>query len=179
MASAHACAPESRRQPFLVSSLDFDEDANKILLKAEQKTWEDIAGTYKFKISHEPLQNPSALAKRDAMSLAQDFTRDLFNLNAGGLDIGVSCSKCGTEGSVNVDLDIEQKLFVPVGASMKITPQDIAAAVELALTLSGTLAEGFNPAPLNVVSIPLIGFNVGGFFKLGVFLTVVCIKKIV
>ena len=111
------------------------------------------------------------------MSLAQDFTRDLFNLNAGGLDIGVSCSKCGTEGSVAVDLDIEQKFFVPVGASMKVTPQDIAAAVELALTLSGQLSEGFNPTPLNVVSVPLLGFNVGGFFKLGVFLTVVRIDK--
>jgi len=178
VASAQACSPESRRQPFLVSSLEFDEVANKALLKAEQKTWEDIAVTYTFKIWHEPLQTTPALAKRDTMSLASDFSRELFNVNAGGLGIGVQCVQCGTEGSVNVDLDLETKLAFPVGGSMKITPQDLAAAVELALTLSGTLESPWNPGELNVVSIPLVGFNVGGFFKLGVFLTVVCISRI-
>lgn len=175
IASAEACAPESRRQPFLVSDLDFDEVNNKVLMKAVLKTWEDIAVTYSFKITNEPLPPGSpALAKRDGktLSLAHDFSQQLFDVNTKGLDIGVSCSPCGIEGSVNVDLDLETFMKVPVGASMKITPRNIAAAIELSLHLDGKLASAYSPGDVNVVSVPLTGFNVGGFFKLGVFLTV-------
>ncbi|KAF2185677.1 hypothetical protein K469DRAFT_750369 [Zopfia rhizophila CBS 207.26] len=175
VASAEACEAESRRQPFLVSDLDFDEVNNKVLMKAVLKTWEDIAVTYSFKITNEPLTPGSpALAKRDGktLSLAHDFSRRLFDVNTKGLDIGVSCSPCGIEGSVNVDFDLETVLKVPVGASMKITPQNIAAAVELSLHLGGKLASAYSPGDVNVVSVPLTGFNVGGFFKLGIFLTV-------
>jgi hypothetical protein len=164
--------------------LDFDEVSNRVLMKAVLKTWEDIAVTYSFKITNEPLPPGSpALAKRDGktLSLAHDFSRQLFNVNTKGLDIGVSCSPCGIEGSVNIDLDLETAFGIPVGASMKITPRNIAAAIELSLQLDGELASAYSPDDVNVVSVPLTGFNVGGFFKLGVFLTVVrisCSKSI-
>jgi hypothetical protein len=175
VASAQACEPESRREPFLVSDLTFDEVNNKVLMKAVLKTWEDIAVTYSFKITTEPLApGSSTLPKRDGktMSLEHDFSRRLFDVKSGGLDIGVSCNPCGTEGSVNVDFDLETKFKIPKGASMTVTPQNIAAAVALSLELGGELTSAFNPADITVVSVPLTGIDVAGFFKLGIFLTV-------
>ncbi|KAF2870621.1 hypothetical protein BDV95DRAFT_574253 [Massariosphaeria phaeospora] len=175
VASAEACEPDSRRQPFLVTDLDFDEANNKVLMRAEQKLWEDVAESYSFKITNEPLPLDGPVrAKRDGstLNLKHDFSRRLFDINSKGLDIGVSCSKCGTEGSVLVDFDIEKKWKVPAGASMQITPQNVAASIELALHLSGKLTSAYSPGDVNVVSVPITGINVGDVFKIGVFLTV-------
>jgi hypothetical protein len=178
VASAQACEPESRRQPFLVSDLDFDEVHNKVLMKAVLKTWEDIAVTYSFKITSQPVApGGPALPKRDGktMSLEHDFSQRLFDVNTKSLDIGVACNPCGTEGSVNIDFDLDTKWKIPVGASMTVTPQNLAAVVGLSLELGGELTSAYNPGDVNVVSVPLTGIDVAGFFKLGIFLTVVCI----
>ncbi|CAI6336774.1 unnamed protein product [Periconia digitata] len=173
VASAEACDAETRRQPFLVNDLVFDEKDNRVIMQAVLKTWEDIAESYSFKIYNEPLP-AGATAKRDGTTLnvAHDFSRSLFNTNAKGLDIGVSCSDCGTEGSVLIDFDIGKILGVPAGASISVTPQNIAAQVLLSLELNGNLASGWAPSALNVVSVPITGINIAGVFKVGVFLTV-------
>jgi hypothetical protein len=174
VASAQACSPEARRQPFLVSNLKFDEVQNKVLMKAEMKTWQDIAVTYTFQVRNNPLP-PTSVAKRDGktMSISRDFSRQIFDLSTGGLDIGVSCSPCGIQGSINVDLDVEVAWLVNSKASITIAPQNIEAYMTLVMHLSGKLASPYNPSDLTVVSIPISGVGAGGLFKLGGFLTVV------
>ncbi|KAF2105459.1 hypothetical protein BDV96DRAFT_509325, partial [Lophiotrema nucula] len=173
VASAEACAAEAKRQPFLVSHLDFDEANNIVNMNAILKTWEEIAQSYKFTITNEPLP-PGTPVKRDGktLSVAHDFSQNIFNVNTKGLDIGVDCNPCGTEGSLLVDVDAEKVLGVPVGFNMVVTPQNIAAAIELSLRLGGTLTSAYSPPEKNIVSIPLYGIGAGDAFKLGLFLSV-------
>jgi hypothetical protein len=179
VASAEACDPESRRDPFLVQDLSFDETGNRIIMRAEKREWEDIAVKYSFKVKNEPLP-PSRMMKRDGktLNLAHDFSRSLFNVNYKGLDIGISCSDCGTEGTLLIDVDTETNFIgVPVGASMSVTPQNLAAIMQLSLQLSGKLGSAY-VQELNVVSVPITGIGIGSFFKIGLFVTVVCIFRV-
>jgi hypothetical protein len=127
-----------------------------------------------IQVRHEPL-TPGTIAKRDGktLDLTHDFSRRLFDVSTKGLDIGVSCSPCGIEGSVNVDLDIETQWKIPRKAQLSITPQNLAAAMELSMHVGGTLKSGYNPGELNIISVPITGFNVLEIFKIGAFLTVV------
>jgi hypothetical protein len=174
VASAEACDPESRRDPFLVKDLSFDEAGNRIIMQSEQREWEDIAVKYSFNVRNEPLPL-SRKMKRDGktLNLAHDFSRSLFSVNYKGLDVGISCSDCGTEGTVLIDVDTETNFIgVPVGASMSVTPQNLAAVMQLSLQLSGKLGSSYVDE-LNVVSAPITGIGIGSFFKIGLFVTVV------
>jgi len=179
VASAEACEPESRRDPFLVKDISFDETSNRITMRAEKKEWEDIAVQYSFKVKNEPLP-PSRMMKRGGktLNLAHDFSRSLFNVKYKGLDIGISCSDCGTEGTLLIDVDTKTNfLGIPTGASMSVTPQNLAAIMQLSLQLSGKLGSDY-VKELNVVSVPITGIGIGSFFKIGLFVTVVRIFRI-
>src|SRR5437879_6512368 len=115
---AKLCIVQSLIQTFLISELVFDYVKNKVIMYTMLNSLEDIALTYCFSVRNEPLPPGSpALVKRDgkAFDFTKSFNRRLFDVNAKGLDIGVSCSNCGISGSINIDIDLEKWMGIPKG----------------------------------------------------------------
>jgi hypothetical protein len=175
IANYDGCGPDQERQPFLVNDLRFVEANFTVFLEAQQKEWEDVAKTYSFNMGYRPPLNSSVLAPRDdpdfVMSLASNFNRNLFSTTIDGIDLSVDCVNCGTSGKLNVDFDLDVNVFSDSHLAMKVSPQDVAAFLQLRLSASGTLAKEYRWEK-NLISIPIEGVKVGSFAKIGAFLDV-------
>lgn len=173
------CADDMERLPFLVSNVRYDEEANKAYLTADLKEWEDVARTYTLKISNMPLTPmhrmlmARGLLPRDtdfSMDLTSGFDANLFSKTIGGWTTSVD-AVVRTVGSLNVDLDLDVNWKLDLtAASMAISPENVAASIQLALTEKGTLAEGFAWQD-TIISIPIRGIEILKF-KIGAFLDV-------
>ncbi|CAG8977732.1 hypothetical protein HYALB_00012167 [Hymenoscyphus albidus] len=176
VANYDGCGDDQERQPYLINDIHFDPNTYKVYLEADQKEWEEVAKTYTFNMGYKPIMNSTvALAKRDdpdfTMSLASHFNKNLFATKVSGVDLSVDCVDCGIVGRMLVDFDLEVHLLHAPKATMKVSPQDVVATMQLALTASGTLAKEYS-WDKNLVSIPIEGIKVGKFAKIGAFLDV-------
>jgi hypothetical protein len=164
------CGWNTQRQPFLVSSIAYDEDQNVASLRANSSDWQTVAHSYDLQIGNIPLPD-GALEARD---LSQDVSLDLstsFPFNAkytqGDLSAALECTKCGTGGSINFELKVSTKFLVPTGASIKIAPKDVSAQAHIKLTGSGALTEA-KTFKKTIVSIPLNSITIpGGIVNIG------------
>jgi hypothetical protein len=76
-----------------------------------------------------------------------------------------------TVGDLNVDFDIDVDWWKLDSASMSVSPEGLAASLQLALSAEGTLREAYSKQK-NVISVPVQGVNLKGFIKLGAFVDV-------
>lgn len=174
------CADDMERLPFLVSNIRYDEAANKAYLTAQLKDWEDVARSYTLKISNMPLTPMHRMLMsrgvfpRDtdfSMSLVSGFDANLFSKTVGSWTTSVD-AVVRTVGSLNVDFDVDVNWRLKLTkASMVITPENVAASIQLALTEKGTLREGFAWQD-TIISIPIRGVEFLKKFKLGAFLDI-------
>jgi hypothetical protein len=173
------CGDNTRRLPYVISTMQYDEVANKAVLAARLSTWEAIAHTYDLVVggvSGSPGQNnqTQAVQKRDIdKSTSIDFVHDFpfsVALSANGLSASLACTNCSTTGSFETQFTISQKFFIPTGASMKIQPKGVSAIAQVKLSGSGStdaLTKEFT-----LLEIPISAFTIPGVFDLGPFLTV-------
>jgi hypothetical protein len=173
------CADDMERLPFVISNIRYDEENNKAHLTADLKEWEDIAHSYDLNVGHMPLTpTHRMLMERGVMPRATDFTmsiassydKNLFSTTVGGWTTSVD-AVVRTAGSLNVDFDISVKWLQVKSASMTITPENIAASIQLALTEKGTLKQAYNWQK-TILSIPIQGISILKVVKLGAFLDV-------
>ncbi|KAH8755901.1 hypothetical protein BGZ57DRAFT_909607 [Hyaloscypha finlandica] len=175
IANYEGCGPDQERQPFLVNDLTFIEANFTVFLDAQQKEWEDVAKTYSFNMGYSPPLNSSVLARRDdpdfVMSLESNFNRNLFSTEVNGIELSVDCVNCGTSGRLNVEFDMDVNVFSDSHLAMKISPQDVAAFLQIALSAKGTLSKEYSWEK-TLISIPIEGVKVDSFAKIGAFLDV-------
>jgi hypothetical protein len=176
VANYEGCGPDGERQPYLVNNITFDPEYFKIFLEAQQKEWQDVAKTYSFNMGYRPSlnsSNSSAMAKRDedfTLSLASNLDRNLFSKEVNGIDLSLDCVHCGTSGSLLVDFHLDVDWF-DTTVIMKVSPQEVAAYLQLALSAQGTLSNEYNWQD-TIISIPIEGIEAGSFAKIGAFLEV-------
>jgi hypothetical protein len=173
------CGNNTRRLPYVISTMQYDEVANKAVLAASLSSWEAIAHTYDLvvgDISGSPDHNnqTQAVQKRDIdKSTSIDFVHDFpfsVALSANGLSASLACTNCSTAGSFETQFTISQKFFIPTGASMKMQPRGVSAIAQVKLSGSGStdsLTKEFT-----LLEIPISAFTIPGVFDLGPFLTV-------
>ncbi|KAK3381016.1 hypothetical protein B0H63DRAFT_510951 [Podospora didyma] len=168
------CSNDGQREPFLVSNMHFDPQQLTVFLDIESKEWIDIAKNYTFHIGYAPAVDRSSLFERGGapdftMSLASDFSTNLFKQNISNLDISLDCTRCGTAGQLLVDFDLN--VGIPPKLSMKVNPQDVAAFMQLTMSVTGQLTK-----PLEwektLVSIPIEGITIPHIAKIGAFLDI-------
>lgn len=105
------------RQPWHVTSAQFDDTTNVVTLTAESKTWSEAFSDWRLKLNTRGLlpQGPRGINKRLTISadpsidLSQDFSGLGFEMeDEGGSDVtgSVSCDPCYTSGSIDFDIDI-------------------------------------------------------------------------
>lgn len=163
------CEWNRHRQPFNVSTIAYDEDKNIARLKAKPTDWKLIAHSYDLDVGHVKMTD-TRLPARD---LSKDLSLDVssafpfsIKLTKNGLSSALECATCTTSGKINIELKVSQTLFVPTGASIKISPQGVSAKAELKVTESGNLTDPFGwekpilRIPLNSITIPGI-VNIG------------------
>ncbi|KAJ4299487.1 hypothetical protein N0V90_004732 [Kalmusia sp. IMI 367209] len=176
------CGTNANRIPFVVSTLQYDEAANKATLAAIQSNWTAIAHTYDLVIGSTGGANHtnnnthgSPILPRDIdKDTSIDFNHDLtgsLSLASGDLSATVTCLNCSTTGSFDMQFKISQKLFVPTGASMTLKPKGVSAIAKMKLAGSGKVTDSLTKT-FDLLSIPVSGLTIPGVFDLGPFLTI-------
>lgn len=170
------CGDNENRIPFVISTLQYDEVANKATLGAARANWTAIAHTYDLVIGSNGAQNESTqIVARDInKDTSIDFNHDLtgsLSLSSGDLSASVTCLDCSTKGSFDMQFTISQKLFIPTGASMTLKPKGVSALAKVKLSGTGTVTDSLTKT-VDLVSIPISGLTIPGVFDLGPFLTV-------
>lgn len=167
------------RRPFVVSDIRYDDEHNKAYLTADLKEWEEVMHSYTLHVGNMPLTpTHRMLMARGVMKRESDFTfgleggydQRLFEATKGNWTTSVD-AVVRTVGSLNVEFDIDIDWFSLDSASMSVSPEGLAASLQLALSAEGTLREGY-PWKETVLSIPVQGINLKGIIKLGAFVDV-------
>ncbi|KAF1976820.1 hypothetical protein BU23DRAFT_527890 [Bimuria novae-zelandiae CBS 107.79] len=172
------CGTNEDRIPYIVSTLYYDEDANKATLGAIESNWTAIAHTYDLVIGSNDTQNRTS----EASVLPRDIDKDTsidFNhhLNGslaiarGDLSATVTCLNCSTTGSFDMKFKISQKLGIPTDATITLKPKGVSAYAKMKLAGTGKVVQSLTKT-FDLLSIPLAGLDIPGVFELGPFLTV-------
>lgn len=164
------------RTTYIVSSIAYDEEANKAVLAATQSNWAAVAHSYDLVVGGvAETRSADAVRARDIdKSTSIDFVHDLpfsLALGAQGLEARIACTNCSTTGSFDMEFKVSQKFFVPTGASMKIKPKGVSAIAQIKLSGSGDLIEPL-VKEFTILEIPISGLKIPGVLDLGPFLTV-------
>lgn len=171
------CGNNTNRQPYVVSSIQYDEVANKATLAATEGDWTSIAHSYELVVGSvaQNATGPLPKHKRDIEKTSSiDFNHDMtgsFGLGIGKLDARITCLNCSTTGQFDMEFKISQKLFVPTGASMKFSPKGVTAIAQMKLSGSGDLTDSLTKT-FDILSIPISGLKIPGVLDFGPFLTV-------
>jgi hypothetical protein len=169
------CGPENERQPYSVTGVHYDEKKFVAYLTARAVEWEDIAHTYHLKVGHVPVNAYNRLARRfsgsASLSTASTFNGDWFKAEANGLTVTAGCVDCSTTGQVNFEFELDVGLKGINDASIKVSPEDVSATMELGVTTEGHMNTGWGWEK-TLVSIPLQGVSLGRFVKIGGFFDV-------
>lgn len=175
VAGAGDCGNNTKRIPFMISHIDYDEEANTATLSSTQTNWTAMAHSYDLTVGH-VAQTPGIDSRRRRdidKSTSVDFVHDFpfsFALGAQGLEARISCTNCSSTGSFDMEFKVSQKFFVPTGASMKVKPKGVSAIAQVKLSGSGSLTDPL-VKEFNIVEIPISGLKIPGILDLGPFLT--------
>ncbi|KAF2264358.1 hypothetical protein CC78DRAFT_495182 [Lojkania enalia] len=176
VAGAGDCGDNVDRKPFVVSSIAYDEEANKATLSAEWDDWKTIAHSYDLVVGSIAESSEAAgKMRRDIDKTSTiDFNHDFpfsFTISANGLSASLACTDCSSKGEFDMEFKISQKLFIPTGASMKIKPKGVSAIAQVKLSGSGSVTDALTKE-FEIIKIPVSALSIPGILDLGPFLTV-------
>ncbi|KAF2803267.1 uncharacterized protein BDZ99DRAFT_399767 [Mytilinidion resinicola] len=166
------CGSNTRRLPFVVSSLKYDEEANTAFLTASKSEWKKVAHSYDLVVGTLP---------KDALQ-TRDITKDIeidatssfpfsVTLGSGDLSATLVCANCSTAGKFHMQFKISQKFFIPTGASMTVQPESVSAIAAIKLVGAGAITGDLSKT-WDIVKIPIDGISIPEILDLGPFLTV-------
>ena len=163
------CGWNTVRQPFVISTIAFDDPDKTVNLQGHASTWKNVAHTYELWVG-KTSSLPSKFKKRDIdKSLTIDFNHPLpasswtFPLPDGS-SFTLDCVNCGTHGSFDLDFHIKQDLFlIPSGASISLTPKGVSASITPKLGITANFSGKFSDE-IPIGTIPIDGINIPGPF---------------
>ncbi|KAF2184868.1 hypothetical protein K469DRAFT_666265 [Zopfia rhizophila CBS 207.26] len=171
------CGNNTRRMPFIVSSIKYDEEANRATLAANSSDWKAIAHSYDLvvgQVTQAPETGskvrPRDITKTTSIDMKHDFPFSV-GISANGLSANLACSNCSSTGQFDMEFRISQKLFVPTGASMKVSPKGVSAIAQVKLSGSGSVTDSLTKT-FDILKVPISGITIPGVLDLGPFLTV-------
>jgi hypothetical protein len=166
------CGNNTQRIPFTISTLSYDETANKAVLSATKTSFTAIAHSYDLLVGS--VAQPGVARRAIKKATTIDFVHDLpfsVALSANGLEGRLACTNCSTTGQFDMEFKISQKLLIPTGASMKLSPRGVSAIAQIKLSGTGSLTDALTKE-FDILSIPISGIKIPGVLDLGPFLTV-------
>ena len=163
------------RQPFRVTTLAFDEDANIAHLMAEALEWAQAIHTYKLNVGGLPSKD---LQKRGfgeinynkdlSIDFNHQFPVDTISLPMpDGVTATLDLSNCSTAGAFAFQFNLETFLLIPKKAEMSVHPQGVSLTVAPSLTLAGNISEP-RTADITLARINLAGIQIpAGILDIG------------
>ncbi|OCK74096.1 hypothetical protein K432DRAFT_430220 [Lepidopterella palustris CBS 459.81] len=169
------CGNNTHRLPFVVSSIQYDEELNTAHLAANVSDWKTIAHSFDMVVGRIS-GNDTGLYSRDiTKSLSVDVSSHWpfsVKLSSGKLSAELACTNCSTTGEFDIEFRISQKWFIPTGASMRVSPKGVSAIAQVKFTGAGAITNSLTKT-WDIVNIPIDGITIpGGILDLGPFLTV-------
>ncbi|KAL4898655.1 hypothetical protein BDV59DRAFT_206929 [Aspergillus ambiguus] len=184
--SWNGCGEDKSHDPWVVSSVQFDDKTQKAVLEATKSTWKQVMNTFVLDFGEVTLGGGNT--KRDIIpDLDEKFRLNVgatlpskifeWKVNRGPLNgsLTANCDECGTQGTLVFAGHVEASLGlggVDIDKfEISITPQGVQAHVGLSLEFVGQLDwRGGLASPseeLTLLEIPVSGWNIPGIFEFG------------
>ncbi len=179
IANYPGCGADNLRQPWVVSNADYDHRHLTVHLNATKKEWTEVAHTYNLDFGK---YSTPISRKARRMNFNKQINLDLtatlpasFTTSVDiipNLNVGVTCSNCGTRGTITLAGHVETSWFKIKNFTVSANPTGVEMDLNLGISVSATdPALSFNPAPWDFFTIPLGGFEIPGLVTLGPELT--------
>ncbi|RFU76989.1 hypothetical protein TARUN_5236 [Trichoderma arundinaceum] len=165
VAEGDACAGDKGRQPFSVESITYDAGSNTALMAATKAQWRDFAQDASIRITGAaPTGNGARSVSKDvSIDIGHDFSGPIYSTTLDGVNLGISCSNCKTQGTVNADIT----LSLSNGFQASITTQNnLGATFEVSLTAGGSISSPLSTS-IPIATVPLAGFSIADVVDIG------------
>jgi hypothetical protein len=158
IANYAGCSPDNARQPWVVSSVDYDLAHFVVHLNATQKSWPEIARTFSLDFGK---YKPPAGRKRDIIDVTQSFSIDLNyplpqallpdtsmsdylpDSFLSNFDFEIDCDSCGSRGTLELQGHIESDIWNGISDfTLTVIPHGIEAVLDLKVIATGTVPTG-------------------------------------
>ncbi|KAL2783974.1 hypothetical protein BJX66DRAFT_344471 [Aspergillus keveii] len=180
------CGADKSHDPFVVSSVTFDDKTQRVNMVATQSTWKKVMNTFVLDFGEVVLGGDDN-TKRDIIpDLDAKFRLDVgatlpqqifkWQVNRGVLNASVTanCNECGTSGTLVFAGHVEASLGwdgVDIDKfEISVRPEGVQAHVGLSLDFIGHLDYTSFVRPsqeFEILEIPVSGWNIRGIFEFG------------
>lgn len=173
------CGDNSRRLPYTVRTIKYDEAANVAYLDATRGEWKDLAHTYELRVGSVPLSDDVGrrLARRDytkdgSISLATNLNFKA-KISTGPVSGDLFCSECYTAGRLRLGLVIKTKLKIPVGLKFHANPEGVKVRAKASINVASKFSNKKFGDEVSIGKYPIAGITIpGGILTLGPMLDV-------
>lgn len=167
------CGPNSKRTPYLVSSIVYDEKHNIARLEAAAGTWKDLAHSYELRVGKIPMTSDLGLLRRGhhtkdaSLNLAANLGAKI-KVETGPISGELVCDPCSSAGIMHLELVIETRLKMPKSAVLRLAPEGVKVAATLKFSLTSNFGTKTKLPSYSFPEIPLDGVSIpGGILTLG------------
>lgn len=174
VAEGDACAGDNGRQPFSVESITYDSAANTAVMAASKAQWRDFAADASIHITGTSTTTTTGNTAREvskdvSIDVGHDFSGPIYSTTIQGVNLGIACSDCKTQGTLNADIT----LSLSDGFQASITTQNsFGATFEVSLTAGGAISSPLSTS-IPIATVPLAGFSIADVVDIGPELSVV------
>ncbi|KAL7939268.1 hypothetical protein V8C35DRAFT_4443 [Trichoderma chlorosporum] len=165
-----SCAANGR-QPFSVQSITYNTAANTAVMAATKAQWKDFAEDASLHITGVPAAGNTRRDVSEAVpiDISHDFSGSIYSTTIDGVNLGLSCSTCNTQGTLNADITLS---FDNGFEASLTTSNSLGATVEVSLTASGSISSPLSTS-IPVYSVALAGISIEDVADIGPELTLV------
>ena len=166
------CGNNTYRIPYLVHSIEYDEERNIARLNATKGEWKDLAHSYELRVGSVPMSSDLGLSRRDwTQDASMDMSADLqfkTKLKTGPVSGELVCYPCYTAGKMKFEFVIKTKFQIPVGLKFRLNPQGVKASAALSLNAASDFNSKAEAFKESIGKIPLAGISIpGGILTVG------------
>lgn len=166
------CGNNTRRLPYLVSTISYDEERNTARLTATVRSWKELFHSYELRVGSVPMSGDLGLAKREwteeaslDMSANLNFKKEV---EKGPVSGELVCDPCYTTGNMKFEFVLEVRFDLQINLKFRVAPQGVTAKATLELKV----ASKFKSEPItfkeSMLKIPLSGITIpGGILAIG------------
>ncbi|KAF2093685.1 hypothetical protein NA57DRAFT_81188 [Rhizodiscina lignyota] len=171
VAGAGDCGRNSRRIPYQVSSISYDEARNVAHLHGTEGSWKDLAHTYEMHVGRVPMSDSFNVTKRDyTKDETMDLNHDLSfqtTVSTGPLSGTLVCNPCGTTGTMDFDFTIKTTLLIPTDVQLQMQLQGVSAYASIKLTATSNFGTKIPVFRKSLFKIPLDGISIPEILTFG------------
>ncbi len=166
------CGWNEERQPYMVRSLEYDEEKDTARLIGEPAGWEGFARSYDLVVGQVAVSQGSLVKRDDSKTVSIPFkSRFPFIIEVKerkDLNVKMECLDCGTNGRLDVELRMSARAGGLTEASIAMSPSGVDVLAFLEFNLYSEKTGKGKPIETKPLKIPVpASVNIPGVVDLG------------